>query len=105
MKVTAILISQKRSGHQADTPEAAGGLAVAHILDGTIIFNKIIIASPSVARTYHMPLGSVLRTLRIDGCRMAAHDSDEHVFEITEEGLIEIKERLSEFIAKREEKD
>jgi len=102
-KVTAILISQKRSGHQADTPEAAGGLAVAHILDGTVIFNKLIISSAPMARTYHMPLGSVLRTLRIDGCRMTAHDSNEYVFEITDAGLIEIKEKLSDFIKEKDE--
>jgi len=104
-KVTSILISQKRSGHQADTPEAAGGLAVAHIVDGTIIFSKQLISSSQMARIYRMPLGSVLRTLRIDGCRMTAHDSNEYVFEISEAGLIEIKEKLSDFVRKGREEE
>jgi len=37
---TAILISQKRSGHREETAEAAGGYAVSHIVDGTIVLGK-----------------------------------------------------------------
>ena len=37
---TGIFISQRRSSQQAESAEAAGGLEVAHIVDGTIIFDK-----------------------------------------------------------------
>jgi len=43
----------------------------------------------------------VLRTIRIDGCRLTGHDSRTWVFEITDLGLIEIIEPLNEFIKKR----
>lgn len=97
---TSLLVSQKRSSQGSDTAEAAGGLAVAHILDSTIVLDKKIISTKWDENTYGLPLGSVLRTLRIDGCRMSGHDSDTWVFEINEFGLIEIKEKLSDFIKK-----
>ncbi len=102
--VTALMISQKRSGQGADTAEAAGGLAVAHITDGTIIFSKLVIDTPYLARVYATPLGHVLRTLRIDGCRMAAHDTREHVFTITDMGLIEIDGTLAEYVEREKKK-
>ncbi len=42
---TAVLISQKRSGHREETAEAAGGYAVSHIVDGTIVLCKILVKS------------------------------------------------------------
>ncbi len=100
-KQTAILISQKRSAQASESAEAAGGLAVAHIVDGTIVLDKKIIESKWEMNLYGMPLGSVLRTIRIDGCRLTGHDSRTWVFEITDLGLIEIIEPLNEFIKKR----
>jgi len=101
---TALLVSQKRSSQGSDTAEAAGGLAVAHIVDSTIVLDKKIISTKWDESTYGLPLGSVIRTLRIDGCRMSGHDSDPWIFEINEFGLIEIKEKLSEFIRKQKKK-
>jgi len=100
-KQTALLVSQKRSSQGMETAEAAGGLAVAHILDGTIVLEKKLITSKFDVTTYGMPLGSVLRLLRIDGCRLAPHRSETFVFEITDTGLIDIKMPLSEFIKSR----
>ncbi len=100
-KQTAILISQKRSAQASESAEAAGGLAVAHIVDGTIVLDKKIIESKWEMNLYGMPLGSVLRTIRIDGCRLTGHDSRTWVFEITDLGLIEVVEPLNEFIKKR----
>ena len=95
---TSLLVSQKRSSQGGDTAEAAGGLAVAHILDGTIVFDKKIIMSAFESRLYNMDIGEVLRTVRIDGCRLTGHDTSTYVMEINDLGLIEIKEKLSEFI-------
>ncbi len=95
---TSMLVSQKRSGQSLDSAEAAGGLAVAHILDGTIVLSKKIIETKYDVSLYNMPLGSVLRTIRIDGCRLTPHDSRTYVFEITETGFIDIKMPLEEYI-------
>lgn len=98
---TAILVSQKRSAQASESAEAAGGLAVAHIVDGTIVMDKKLIETRWDVSLYGLPLGSVLRTIRIDGCRLTAHDSRSWVFEITEMGTVEIIAPLSEFIKKR----
>jgi KaiC domain protein len=66
-KQTGILVSQKRSTQAGESAEAAGGLAVAHIVDGTIILDKKLIDNRWDMNLYKLPLGSVLRTIRIDG--------------------------------------
>ncbi len=101
---TALLVSQKRSAQASETAEAAGGLAVAHIVDGTIVLDKKIIESRWDVNLYGLPLGSVLRTIRIDGCRLCGHDSRTWVFEITEIGTIEIISPLSEYIKRKVKK-
>ncbi|HIP25867.1 MAG TPA: KaiC domain-containing protein, partial [Archaeoglobus profundus] len=83
---TALLVSQKRSAQASESAEAAGGLAVAHIVDGTIVLDKKIIETRWDVNLYGLPLGSVIRTIRIDGCRICGHDSRTWVFEITEMG-------------------
>jgi len=95
---TGIFVSQKRSAQASETAEAAGGLAVAHIVDGTIVLDKKLIESRWDVSLYGLPLGSVLRTIRIDGCRLTGHDSQTWVFEITELGTINIIAPLSEYI-------
>ncbi len=97
-KQTGVFVSQKRSSQGSDTAEAAGGLAVAHIVDGTIVLDKKIIESRWDAKLYNLPLGSVIRTIRIDGCRLTGHDSRTWIFEITEGGTIDIISPLSEFL-------
>jgi len=97
---TALLISQKRSSQAAETAEAAGGLAVAHIVDGTVVMGKVLVKSKWESQLYGLPLGSVLRTIRIDGCRVVPHDTRTWVFEITETGLVEFVEPLETFISK-----
>ena len=92
---TALLVSQKRSSQSSETAEAAGGLAVAHIVDGTIVMDKEIISSKWAASLYRKKIGEVVRTIRIDGCRLVPHSSDTYIFEITDTGLIDIKEPLS----------
>ncbi|WP_290595620.1 MULTISPECIES: KaiC domain-containing protein [unclassified Archaeoglobus] len=98
---TGIFVSQKRSAQASETAEAAGGLAVAHIVDGTIVLDKKLIESRWDVNLYGLPLGSVLRTIRIDGCRIAPHDSRTWVFEITEIGTIKIIAPLNEFIKRK----
>ncbi|SHK37269.1 KaiC domain-containing protein [Rhodothermus profundi] len=87
---TALLVSQKRSGHELLTAEAAGGYAVGHILDGTLVLAKQPITSVQQARLYRLPLGETVRLFRIDGCRLCGHDTSTHVLDITPEGLVRI---------------
>ncbi len=96
---TGLFVSQKRSSQHETTAEAAGGLAVAHIVDGTIILDKKIIEAKWEVNLYGKPLGSVLRTLRIDGCRLSAHDSRTWIFEITKGGTIAIQTPLESLVA------
>ncbi len=96
---TALLVSQKRSSHGAETAEAAGGYAVSHILDGTIVLGKEVVSSRWQESLYGLPVGEVLRTIRIDGCRMAGHDPSTRLLRITELGLLEVGPRLAELRA------
>ncbi len=93
---TAILVSQKRSGHEELSAEAAGGYAVAHIVDGTFVFSKKTVLSSYDQRLYRRPIGELVRLFRIDGCRLAGHDPETHLLEITDTGLVRIGPRLSE---------
>ena len=101
-KQTAVFVSQKRSAQGAETAEAAGGLAVAHIVDGSIVVDKKVIESKWETSLYNLPIGSVLRTIRIDGCRLTGHDTRTWVFNITEGGTIDIVVPLEEYITKKE---
>jgi KaiC domain protein len=98
---TAILVAQKRSAQASESAEAAGGLAVAHIVDGTIVLDKKLVETRWDVNLYGLPIGSVIRTIRIDGCRICGHDSRTWVFEITELGTIDIICPLSEFIRRK----
>jgi len=91
---TSILISQKRSGHDLLSSEAAGGYAVGHIVDGTIVLSKDIVDSVYKERMYKKPLGELVRLFRIDGCRMCGHDTKIRFLEINEMGLVKIKEQI-----------
>jgi KaiC domain protein len=92
---TALFVSQKRSGHEELTAEAAGGYAVGHIVDGTMVLAKELIDSSFKAKLYKKEVGDIVRLFRIDGCRMCGHDTKTHFLEITEEGLVVIKEPIS----------
>lgn len=88
---TALFVSQKRSGHEELTAEASGGYAVGHIVDGTMVLAKELVDSPYKAKLYKKEVGDVVRLFRIDGCRMSGHDTKTHFLEITETGLVKIK--------------
>lgn len=87
---TALFVSQKRSGHEEFSAEAAGGYAVGHIVDGTLVFAKELIDTASKSRVYGKELGDIVRLFRIDGCRLCGHDTKTRLMEITEEGLVRI---------------
>lgn len=87
---TALFVSQKRSGHEELTAEAAGGYAVGHIVDGTMVLAKELIDSPYKAKMYGKSVGDIVRLFRIDGSRMCGHDTKTHFLEITETGLVKI---------------
>ncbi|MDN5331759.1 MAG: hypothetical protein PWP45_984 [Tepidanaerobacteraceae bacterium] len=95
---TAIFISQKRSSHEEISSEAAGGYAVPHIVDCTIVLSKIVLNSKALATMYNKKPGEVVRTLRIDGCRMCGHDSNVHLLEIDEKGLVRVGKPLYEVL-------
>ncbi|MCD6421749.1 KaiC domain-containing protein [bacterium] len=87
---TALFVSQKRSGHEELTAEAAGGYAVGHIVDGTIILSKKEIMSRYEESIYKVPIGEMIRLFRIDGCRMAGHDTKVRILEILPQGLVRV---------------
>jgi len=89
-RLTTLMISQKRSGQEHLSAEAAGGYAVSHIVDGTIVFSKQVIMNKFDSSTFKRPIGDVIRLLRVDGCRMCGHDSKTYVFEIEQNGLIKV---------------
>ena len=97
---TALFVSQKRSGHEELSAEAAGGYAVAHILDGTMVLTKKMISSTYDERLYKRPVGELIRLFRIDGCRLCGHDTDTHVMEITKTGLVRIGPSLTTLMRK-----
>ena len=96
---TALLISQKRSGHEELTSEAAGGYAVGHIVDGSLVVSKREIMRTAEQNLYRKPIGETVRLFRIDGCRMSGHDTSVHLLEITPEGLVKIGPRLQDLIS------
>ena len=98
---TGVFISQKRSTQEEESAEAAGGYAVAHIVDGTIVLHKRLITKPWEEETFGVPIGDVMRTIRIDGMRMCGHDTRTHILEITEAGLVRVGPALSEILRKR----
>nr|PZN05261.1 MAG: KaiC domain-containing protein [Bacillota bacterium] len=95
---SAIFISQKRSSHEEASAEAAGGYAVPHIVDCTIVLSKIVLTSKVAATMYGRKPGEVLRTIRIDGCRMCGHDSRVHLLEINEFGILQVGKPLAEVL-------
>ena len=98
---TSLLISQKRSASEEMSAEAAGGYGVAHIVDGTIVLYKKLIMNRYDVSTFNLPIGSVIRLFRIDGCRMAGHDTRTYVMDITETGLVKVVAPLDEWLKSR----
>jgi len=92
---TAIFVSQKRSGHEELSAEAAGGYAVSHIVDCTMVLAKELVMTKSQSNLYGRPIGDIVRLFRIDGCRLCGHDTKTHYLEITETGLVKIGEPLT----------
>ncbi|NPB03354.1 MAG: KaiC domain-containing protein [Thermotogae bacterium] len=87
---TALFVSQKRSGHEELSAEAAGGYAVSHIVDCTFVMSKKLIITRYDESIYGRSIGEMVRLFRIDGCRMCGHDTDTHFMEIDDLGLIKI---------------
>ncbi len=98
---TAIFVSQKRSGQEELSAEAAGGFAIPHIVDGTIVLSKVLINSQYTEKIYKRPIGEIVRLFRIDGCRMSGHSTDTYLLEISESGLVKIGPSLKEIANKK----
>ncbi len=103
-KQTGFLISQKRRSQESSTVEAAGGLGVAHIVDGSIVLDKKLVSTKYEETIYGVSLGSVIRTIRIDGCRLAGHEQSTHILKINDAGVVDIGEELSLHIKKNRER-
>lgn len=88
--ITGIFINQKRSSHEENSSEGAGGYAVAHILDGTIVMIKKIIEKKWDEEFYSTEKGKMIRIIRIDDCRTTLHSTKEHIFKINPDGSFEI---------------
>ncbi len=99
-KQTALFVSQKRSSHEELSAEAAGGYAISHIVDCSIVLSKELIMNRYLSQMYNSPIGSVIRLFRIDGCRVCGHDTRTHLLYITESGLVEIGPALEEIISR-----
>lgn len=95
---TALFISQKRSSHEELSAEAAGGYAVGHIVDCSMVLSKELILSARAAQLYKAEIGEIVRLFRIDGCRMCGHDTKIHLMQISELGLVEIGPSLVEVL-------
>ncbi|RMH35768.1 MAG: KaiC domain-containing protein [Nitrospirae bacterium] len=95
---TALLISQKRSGHEELSAEAAGGYAVSHIVDGSLVLSKVAITTRVEARQYGRAIGELVRLFRIDGCRLCGHNVHTHVMDITDTGVVRIGPPLSKLV-------
>ncbi|WP_281951679.1 KaiC domain-containing protein [Nitrosophilus kaiyonis] len=93
---TALFVSQKRSGHEELSSEAAGGFAVGHIVDGTMVLAKELITSGYAAKLYKANIGDIVRLFRIDGCRMSGHDTRTHFMQITDTGIVKILGPISQ---------
>ncbi len=93
---TAFFVSQKRSGHEEFSVEAAGGYAVPHIVDCNIALAKKSIDSSYDERLYGLPIGEIVRLFRIDGCRICGHDTSTRLMTITETGLVVVGKSLKE---------
>jgi len=100
---TALFISQKRSSHEELSAEAAGGYAVGHIVDCSMVLSKELILSSRLAQLYRAEIGEIIRLFRIDGCRMCGHDTKIHLMDITELGLVKIGPPLAEVIKSKGE--
>ena len=92
---TAIFVSQKRSGHEELSAEAAGGYAVSHIVDCTMVLAKELVMTRSQSNLYRKPVGDIVRLFRVDGCRLCGHDTRTRFLEITETGLVVIGEPIA----------
>ncbi|PMQ01763.1 MAG: KaiC domain-containing protein [Dictyoglomus sp. NZ13-RE01] len=92
---TAIFVSQKRSGHEELSAEAAGGYAVSHIVDCSIVLTKYVITKKYEESIFKKPIGEIVRLFRIDGCRLCGHDTSTRIMEISETGLVKIGPPLS----------
>ncbi len=92
--LTVLVSSQKRE----DSPfssRAAGGLAIGHIVDCNIVLSKLIVSTPFEKKLYGKDIGDVVRTLRIDGCRLCGHSSKTFIMDITREGMVKVLAPLS----------
>lgn len=96
---TSLFVSQKRSGHEELTAEAAGGYAVGHIVDGTIVVSKQEILTKYEQSLYGKEIGDVIRLMRIDGCRLCGHNAQVHILEIDQTGIVKITSTLKDYLA------
>jgi len=69
----------------------------------TMVLTKELVDSTYKARLYKKEIGDIVRLFRIDGCRMSGHTTKTHFLDITETGLVVIKEPIGKNVKSEEE--
>lgn len=85
--VTCIYVNQ-RSKESWDTYEMAGGIGLAHNLDGTIIIDYGRVYWQDQQMDLEVKRGEFVRIARVLDCRMCDFKRDRIAIEITKEGLV-----------------
>ena len=85
--VTCIYVNQ-RSSDSWDTYEMAGGIGLAHNLDGTIIVDYGRVYWQDQQRDLEAQRGDFVRIARVLDCRMCNFERDRIRVDITKEGLV-----------------
>ena len=93
--VTCIYVNQ-RSSESWDTYEMAGGIGLAHNLDGTIIVDYGRVYWQDQQADLEAQRGEFVRIARVLDCRMCNFERDRLRIEITKEGLIRPVETVPE---------
>jgi KaiC/GvpD/RAD55 family RecA-like ATPase len=92
--VTCIYVNQ-RSKESWDTYEMAGGIGLAHNLDGTIIVDYGRVYWQDQQKDLEVKRGEFVRIARVLDCRMCDFNRDRIRIDITKEGLLRpVKERV-----------
>jgi KaiC/GvpD/RAD55 family RecA-like ATPase len=87
--VTCIYVNQ-RSGESWDTYEMAGGIGLAHNLDGTIIIDYGRVYWQDQQTDLEAKRGEFVRIARVLDCRMCDFKRDRVAVDITKEGLVRL---------------
>lgn len=93
--VTALYVNQ-RSAEEWDSYEMAGGIGIAHMLDGTIIVDYGRVFWLDQQADLNLKRGEFVRIVRVLDCRLCNFDRRRIPIEITPDGFVRARERKGE---------